>query len=82
MRSDGLLLSAGAARTSKSLFTVGHHRIKQIPFHLMPGGALLIRVVESEKCGFVAVIALYTELSGEYRANGSAELHSSYSCLV
>jgi hypothetical protein len=77
MRFEGILLSAGAARTSKSLFTVRHDRSKQIPLHPMLGGALLIRVVESEKCVFVAVIALYAELPGEYRANGSAELHSS-----
>src|SRR2546430_13634105 len=27
------MASAGVARTSKSLFTVGHHRINQIPVH-------------------------------------------------
>src|SRR2546429_6626123 len=40
---------AGVARTSKSLFTVGHHRINQIPVHPMPGRAQVIHVPESEK---------------------------------
>jgi len=49
---------AGAARTSKSLFTVEHHRITRIPLHLMPAGTQLIHIAESEKDVFVAVIAL------------------------
>jgi len=62
------MASAGAARISESLFTVGHHRIDQIPVHLMPGGAQVIHVAESEKDVFVAVIALYIELREEDRA--------------
>jgi hypothetical protein len=51
------MASAGAARTSRSLFTVGLHRIKQISVHLMPGGAQLIHVAASEQDVFVAMIA-------------------------
>jgi len=69
------MASAGAARTSKSLFTVDHHRITRIPVHLMLGGAQLIHIAESQKDIFVAVITLYTELREEYRANGPAGLH-------
>src|SRR5260370_30874370 len=43
------MASAGAARTSKSSFTVGLHGIKQISVHLMPSGVQLIHLAESER---------------------------------
>jgi hypothetical protein len=55
---------AGAARASKSLFTIEHHRIRRILVHLMPGGAQVIHVPESEKDVFVAVIDLYRASRG------------------
>jgi hypothetical protein len=48
----------GAARTSKLLFTVAHHRITDIPVHLMPDAGKLIHVAESEKNVHNAVVAL------------------------
>jgi len=50
----------------------GHHHIRQILVHVMPDGAQLMHIAESEKS---RLLVLHAKIPKEYRLSGATEQH-------